>query len=340
MSDIPVLVAVEGPRKNQRFVITNDGLCIGRQDGLEISISDPGLSRQHARVLLHNGAVWVQDIGSRNGVFVNDTRIGRHQQLNIGDQVRLGSSAFQVELESPLPDATSVSSTRTPAHSPKSGFKKWPFVLAGAVVFGLILLVSVAGSGDKAPADTPVVVSSDLDSLITGAGKYLPEGAEKTDPDGQAEAATGAEGAKKGGPATIGDLFKTQDENSETASGQANDVPAPPEGSTVQSLLEAAEMDENAGKLAKALTAYKQAQVLDASCAKCQSRINRISAEIQERISANLSDAQEYYGSFQFREAIGSWETVLQYIDDPDDPVRKQVEDQLEIARKQLKSQY
>ena len=148
------------------------------------------------------------------------------------------------------------------------------------------------------------------------------------------------EGAKKGGPATIGDLFKTQDENSETASGQANDVPAPPEGSTVQSLLEAAEMDENAGKLAKALTAYKQAQVLDASCAKCQSRINRISAEIQERISANLSDAQEYYGSFQFREAIGSWETVLQYIDDPDDPVRKQVEDQLEIARKQLKSQY
>jgi pSer/pThr/pTyr-binding forkhead associated (FHA) protein len=329
MGAIAVLVALEGPRKDQRFVITNDGLCIGRQDGLEISIEDPGLSRQHARVLLHNGAVWVQDIGSRNGVFVNDTRIGRHQQLNVGDQVRLGGSAFQVELESPLPDATSVSSTRTPAHAPNGGFKKWPFVLAGSVIFGLIVLVSIAGFGGPAVEDAPLV-GSDVAQLINDAAGYTDE---------QPEAATDAAATPKG-PATIGDLFKTQDESTAEGSGEKSDVPAPPEGATVRSLLEAAEMDENAGKLAKALTSYKQAQVLDASCAKCQSRISRISSEIQERIRENLSDAQEYYGSFQFREAIGSWETVLQYIDDPDDPMRKQVEEQLEIARKQLQSQY
>ena len=333
MSDIPILVVVEGPRKAQRFVITNDGLCIGRQDGLEISISDPGLSRQHARVLLHNGAVWVQDIGSRNGVFVNDIRIGRHQQLNVGDQLRLGGSAFQVELETPIPDGSSISSTRTPAHAPaKGGFKKWPFVVAGTVVLALIILISVAGSGsDEGPA--PAVDASDLGQLINGAGQY-----EANDAVPESEQAGVAK--NDGQPATVADLLKANKAAESSDGTTQSDVPPPPEGATVQSLLETAEMDENAGKLAKALTAYKQALALDASCAKCQSRVSRISAEIQERIRANMSDAQEYYGAFQFREAIGSWETVLQYIEDPNDPMRKQVEEQLEIARKQLQSQY
>jgi len=333
MSDIPILVVVEGPRKEQRFVITNDGLCIGRQDGIEISISDPGLSRQHARVLLHNGAVWVQDIGSRNGVFVNDIRIGRHQQLNVGDQLRLGGSAFQVELETPIPDGSSISSTRTPAHVPaKGGFKKWPFVVAGAVVLALIILISVAGSGGS-EGPPPAVDASDLGQLINSAGQY---DANDAPPAPDQDAATTIDGQ----PATLADLLKASDPDKPSGPQGLTNVPAPPEGATVQSLLESAEMDENAGKLAKALTAYKQALFLDASCAKCQSRVSRISAEIQERIRANMSDAQEYYGAFQFREAIGSWETVLQYIEDPNDPMRKQVEEQLEIARKQLQSQY
>jgi pSer/pThr/pTyr-binding forkhead associated (FHA) protein len=53
----------------------------------------------HARVLLHNGAVWVQDQGSRNGVFVNDKRVVRHKQLSPGDALTVGEQSFTIEIQ-------------------------------------------------------------------------------------------------------------------------------------------------------------------------------------------------------------------------------------------------
>ena len=70
MDRVPVLVVVEGPLKGKRFEIrSGEGSTIGRDDGCDISIPDPDVSRQHARVILHNAGVWVQDDNSRNGVL-------------------------------------------------------------------------------------------------------------------------------------------------------------------------------------------------------------------------------------------------------------------------------
>ena len=328
MSEIPILLGVEGPRKDQRFVVTVDGLCIGRQDGLEITILDPALSRQHARILLHNGGVWVQDIGSRNGVFVNDTRIGRHQQLNIGDIVRLGANLFRLQLENALPEAHSTS-TRTPAHAPKAGFKVWPFVLAGCILVGCIVLISFAGSGggtDGVPTTDP-----SIGTLIGNAGKYV-------DPEAK-PAGDAVEARAKPGAATLDAFIRSQSDDRKPVAA-ANDTPPPPEGATTKSLLEQADQFERANRPASALVAYKQAKMLDAQCAICESRINRISAQITERIGQQLDAGLQYYDSLQYMQAIGEWEAVLQLIEDPNDERRKEVERYLEKARAQLQSQY
>ena len=104
MDRVPLLVATIGALKGQRFVVTADGLTIGRGVDCEVMIDDKGISRVHARVLLHNAAVWVQDAGSRNGVFVNGKRITRHKQLNPAAELRVGEHAFTIELGS-VPEA-------------------------------------------------------------------------------------------------------------------------------------------------------------------------------------------------------------------------------------------
>ena len=102
MAQVPVLVVVEGPLTGHRFVlIEGDGNTIGRAEDCTIIIQDPDMSRLHARLILRNDAVWVQDENSRNGVFINDKRLVRVQELRPGGLVRLGDGphVFTLELD-------------------------------------------------------------------------------------------------------------------------------------------------------------------------------------------------------------------------------------------------
>jgi pSer/pThr/pTyr-binding forkhead associated (FHA) protein len=97
-TSVPFLVATAGPIQGKRIPITAEGIVLGREAGVDVVIPSEGVSRMHARVLLHNGAVWVQDQGSRNGVFVNDKRVVRHKQLSPGDALTVGEQSFTIEV--------------------------------------------------------------------------------------------------------------------------------------------------------------------------------------------------------------------------------------------------
>lgn len=98
MDRVPLLVATKGPLKGKRYSVNESGLMVGRDESCDVVIPDAGVSRQHARVLLHNAAVWVQDEGSRNGVFVGGKRVVRHRQLSPGVEMLIGEHAFTLEL--------------------------------------------------------------------------------------------------------------------------------------------------------------------------------------------------------------------------------------------------
>lgn len=98
MDRVPLLVAVSGPLTGSRYRVTAQGLVLGRAPTCDVAIRDQGVSREHARVMLHNAAVWVQDAGSRNGVSVNGKRITRHKQLSPGARLEIGVHAFTLEL--------------------------------------------------------------------------------------------------------------------------------------------------------------------------------------------------------------------------------------------------
>ena len=95
----PVLVVTKGPIEGARYPIEADGLTIGRDEDCSVVLDDSNVSRFHARLVFHNAAIWVQDAGSRNGVFLNGKRVVRHKQLGLGDELVIGDHAFTLDLE-------------------------------------------------------------------------------------------------------------------------------------------------------------------------------------------------------------------------------------------------
>ena len=65
-------------------------LTIGRSPGSGIPLPEATVSSTHARLFRQGGQVLVEDLGSRNGTFVNRQRISRAQPVQAGDRVGIG----------------------------------------------------------------------------------------------------------------------------------------------------------------------------------------------------------------------------------------------------------
>jgi pSer/pThr/pTyr-binding forkhead associated (FHA) protein len=108
MADIPVLACTAGKLVGRVFQVPDDrGLRIGRAEDNDVVIVDEGVSRFHAELIYQNGSLWLQDAGSRNGVFVNAVRVVAHQALKVGDEVVIADHRFAIRwkdaVESPAP---------------------------------------------------------------------------------------------------------------------------------------------------------------------------------------------------------------------------------------------
>ncbi|TLF60679.1 BTAD domain-containing putative transcriptional regulator [Nocardia cyriacigeorgica] len=87
-----VLVTADG----QRFEVTTSGLAIGRGADNDLRLTDPKVSRHHARVDTDGELGRIEDLGSSNGVFVNDRRVKSSAVIEVGDRIRLGSTVLLV----------------------------------------------------------------------------------------------------------------------------------------------------------------------------------------------------------------------------------------------------
>lgn len=81
---------------NTRFPVESGRIDIGRSAGSDIVLkSDDYVSGRHARLIRHGGLLYVEDIDSTNGTYVNGRKAVGATPLRSGDRVRVGSTTFR-----------------------------------------------------------------------------------------------------------------------------------------------------------------------------------------------------------------------------------------------------
>lgn len=91
-----------------------DGTVAGRQG--DVRVRHPSVSKKHARFSLENGRLFVEDLGSTNGVWINRERISARRPLAEGDTLHLGAVEFSVRIPAAAPsEVTNVAGLPDPS---------------------------------------------------------------------------------------------------------------------------------------------------------------------------------------------------------------------------------
>jgi pSer/pThr/pTyr-binding forkhead associated (FHA) protein len=125
MSARITVFAIGGPCKGRELIFTSRTLCtVGRSEDCLLRI--PGenrnltVSRRHCLLDIDPPTVWVRDLGSLNGTFVNDRKIGQRKkgtrpwaavpsdldgvELDAGDRLVVGDSEFVIDIQDSVPE--------------------------------------------------------------------------------------------------------------------------------------------------------------------------------------------------------------------------------------------
>ncbi len=88
------IILIRGNPQGHRYFITADEMIIGRDPSADISITDPSISRKHAKVTREGTGVKIEDLGSSNGTAINGKKLepGNVVKLEKEDLVKLGNS--------------------------------------------------------------------------------------------------------------------------------------------------------------------------------------------------------------------------------------------------------
>jgi two-component system, cell cycle response regulator len=88
------LIVLAGESVGEMFKLPVGPATIGRGRTSEVSLHDEGVSRAHARIVSDSGEIFVEDLESRNGTFVNGDRVFGRSKLRDGDKIQVGRTTI------------------------------------------------------------------------------------------------------------------------------------------------------------------------------------------------------------------------------------------------------
>lgn len=98
---ITKLIVASGKSAGRAISIKRSKLLIGRAEECDVRPLSEDVSRRHCAVHVGPADVWVEDLGSRNGTFINGVRIKEKTKVATGDLIRVGALELKVSCSAP-----------------------------------------------------------------------------------------------------------------------------------------------------------------------------------------------------------------------------------------------
>ncbi|OQY47153.1 MAG: hypothetical protein B6242_05710 [Anaerolineaceae bacterium 4572_78] len=106
------LVVKQGSQIGMVFPIANEITVVGREPTCNVILHDLEVSRRHFQIVLKDKQFIIQDLGSTNKTFVNQTELIESRPMNYGDTISLGQTILMFDMQkgkakaTPKPPAT------------------------------------------------------------------------------------------------------------------------------------------------------------------------------------------------------------------------------------------
>ena len=190
---------LNGPEKGRPLEVRGERITLGRSESADIVVKSEGVSRIHAVIAKSEGAWFIQDNNSKNGVLLNGKSV-RESWLSDGDVIQLGSSVFRwrdpeavasgagpAGFDSPVAGGDALSAIPMPdaaafeTAAPKKGPNRRLLLYGGlALVVAFVMLSQnqKSGSDDSGSLDALLAQRDELRTKLDALdGKESPESA-------------------------------------------------------------------------------------------------------------------------------------------------------------------
>jgi hypothetical protein len=123
---MPKLTLLLGRRTMQAYDFKQASIVVGRDDGADVLIDNPSVSRRHAEIRLGDDGWMVEDLGSSNGTFLKGAKIDGPQSIGLGDEIGMGKFSIVFgkalgEGEVPVAKPSPMADPSPPAGPPAAG---------------------------------------------------------------------------------------------------------------------------------------------------------------------------------------------------------------------------
>ncbi|MGY8777276.1 MAG: FHA domain-containing protein [Longimicrobiales bacterium] len=123
---MPKLTLLLGRRTMQAYDFKQPLIVVGRDEGADVLIDNPSVSRRHAEIRLSDNGWEVEDLGSSNGTFIRGQRTEGPQSIGLGDEIGFGKFSIIFgralgEGEVPVATPSPMADKPAPTHAPMMG---------------------------------------------------------------------------------------------------------------------------------------------------------------------------------------------------------------------------
>lgn len=100
MNRVQFLLVMNGPEAGRRLSLAEGSLTLGRRDEADVRVDDKRVSGSHCRIIVGGERVFVEDLGSTNGTFVDRVKVEGIDPLPVGSVLQIGNTLLAHECRS------------------------------------------------------------------------------------------------------------------------------------------------------------------------------------------------------------------------------------------------